>query len=107
MPIKENIKKYRRKAKLTQIQLADKLAVSIATLRRWESGSTSPNGNMIEKMAELLGISPEDIVANKKSAVRDTDGMIVFEENGIRIVLPPSEKGYEILRELIAKNYNS
>ena len=38
MRISSNIRTLRKKAGLTQIDLAEKIGVSIATLRRWESG---------------------------------------------------------------------
>ena len=53
----------RKKAKLTQMELAEKAGVSIATLRRWEAGETTPNGTRIIELANILGVMPDDIVA--------------------------------------------
>ena len=36
-----NIKKQRKRNKMTQQQLADKLGVSVMTIRRYESGATN------------------------------------------------------------------
>ncbi|MBQ7193436.1 MAG: helix-turn-helix domain-containing protein [Synergistaceae bacterium] len=105
----------RKKAGLTQIDLAEKLGVSIATLRRWEAGETAPSGTRIIELANLLEISPNEIISdsdrensqkpNKPTITYPNDersnGMLVFEEEGTRIELPPTEKGYEIFNRLV------
>ncbi len=39
----ENLKELRKKAGLTQMQLAAKLGVSLMSIRIWESGAGKPN----------------------------------------------------------------
>ena len=116
MALASNLRHQRKKAGLTQIELADKLGVSIATLRRWESGETAPTGTKITELAGVLNVAPEDIVASNQpgqpqaqtqdSSVSpagrsNNNGMLVFEGNGVRIEIPPTEKGYEIFNRLI------
>lgn len=96
MSIKNNLKKYRKQAGLTQIQLAEELGISIATLRRYEAGETAPDGVMIKRIAEILDIAPENLVAGTERS-----NMLVFEYEGMRIEMPPDERGYEILISLI------
>ena len=62
MAIAANLRHQRKKAGLTQIELAEKLGVSIATLRRWESGETAPTGTRIVELANMLHISPDEII---------------------------------------------
>ena len=47
MALASNLRYYRKKSGLTQIELAEKMEISIATLRRWEAGETSPSGAKI------------------------------------------------------------
>lgn len=112
MSLATNIRLHRKKAGLTQVDLADKMGVSIATLRRWESGETAPNGTRILELANLLGLSPDEIVndtqgsqMNKASVLypshESSGGMLVFEGEGIRIELPPTDKGYELFNKLV------
>ncbi len=113
MALASNIRMQRKKAGLTQIELAEKLGVSIATLRRWEAGETAPTGTRIIELANLLGISPDDIIAGEESqgaaghvsikypVGENNNGMLVYEGEGTRIELPPTEKGYEIFQRLI------
>ena len=115
MAIAANLRHQRKKAGLTQIELAEKLGVSIATLRRWESGETAPTGTRIVELANMLHISPDEIINEggtyevKKTSMlfptHDTNntnnGMLVFEGEGTRIELPPTERGYELFQQLV------
>ena len=112
MSISSNIRQLRKKAGLTQIDLADKLEVSIATLRRWEAGETAPNGTRIIELANILGVSPDEVVAGADGtgqarlimpASERSNGMLVFEGEGTRIELPPTDKGYELFGRLLEK----
>ena len=118
MALAANIRVQRKRAGLTQIELAERLGVSIATLRRWEAGETAPTGTRIIELANLLGISPDEIVAGeessaaagrvpmKYSAGENNNGMLVYEGEGTRIELPPTEKGYELFQKLIENVIN-
>lgn len=111
MALSANIRAQRRKAGMTQIELAEKIGVSIATLRRWESGETAPNGTRIIEMANTLGITPEEIISGveidekqyrlKVPTVDENSGMLVYEGEGVRLELPPNEKSYELLEKLV------
>ena len=112
MAIAANLRHQRKKAGLTQIELAEKLGVSIATLRRWESGETAPTGTRIIELANMLHISPDEIINEdgnyemKKATVfmpahEASNGMLVFEGEGTRIELPPTERGYELFQQLV------
>lgn len=68
------IKRLREKRKLTQHQLAEKIAVSDKAVSRWETGRGYPDISLIEPLAAALGVSViellsgEDVVnANKAS----------------------------------------
>ena len=115
MSISGNIRALRKKAGITQIDLAEKLGISIATLRRWEAGETAPTGTKISELANVLNTSPEEIVKTEKTEssfhsnlpAATHGGMIVFENNGVRIELPESEKGYQVLAELVKTFVNN
>ena len=106
MGLATNLRQQRKKAGLTQIDLAEKLGVSIATLRRWESGETAPTGTRMVEIANLLKISPDELI---KDDGNPASGRASFlypaheASNGIgtRVELPPTEKGYELFNKLI------
>lgn len=50
---KDQIKKLRKKLKMTQDQFAVKIGVAPYTVRRWESGKYPPS-RMAQKLLEML-----------------------------------------------------
>ena len=57
--LKDNIKKARLDAGLTQIEVAEKLGVAQAQYARWESGGRNPKDETVEKLAEIFNTSFE------------------------------------------------
>ena len=103
MSLAENLRKLRKKAGFTQIELSQELGVSIATLRRWEAGETAPSGTRMIELAKILKVTPEEIITESKPEVQVTtnNGMLVFEKGDIRIELPPTEQGFELFNRII------
>lgn len=59
----ENIKIQREKNSLTQQQLADRLYVSRQTVCRWENGSRCPDLAMTKRIAQVFGITIDELLA--------------------------------------------
>ena len=59
MRLEERIKQARKKANLSQQQLANILGLSFMTIRRWESGDVSPRVEEIQNIAKALNTSVE------------------------------------------------
>lgn len=57
--LKDNIKKARLEAGLTQLEVAKKLGVAQAQYARWENGGRNPKDETVEKLAEIFGTSFE------------------------------------------------
>lgn len=123
MNLGSNLKLQRKKAGLTQSEFAQKTNTSVATLRRWESGQTSPDASKIIKIAEVLKVSPEEIFSG--NSIKNSDdnfkndasslnpnvniqtnenqkNMLVLENKreGIRYEIPPTVEGYKLFWEL-------
>ena len=60
--LKDNIKKARLDAGLTQLEVAEKLGVAQAQYARWENGGRNPKDETVEKLAEILGTSFEILI---------------------------------------------
>lgn len=58
------LKAARVNAGLTQLAAADKLNVSVATLKNWESGKTFPKQPHIEALCKLYGVTYDNIFFN-------------------------------------------
>lgn len=51
----DRIREERRSMKMTQADLAEQLGVSEMTVRRWESGKSSPRIEEVNRLAKFLG----------------------------------------------------
>lgn len=60
--ISENIKKLRVDNSLTQKELADKLHVTAQAVSRWENGEVEPSIGTISSMAEIFGVTTDEII---------------------------------------------
>ena len=56
------LKAFRKKAGLTQSQLADKIGVSLLTLFRWEKNERQPRVEDVKALAKALGVSEADLL---------------------------------------------
>ena len=81
-----NINEYGRRIKeqrinrgLNQQQLADALNVSAKTVSHWETGYTLPDVTMLKKIAEIFGITLNDLV-NEKEDVPEKQIIATYSE---------------------------
>ena len=58
----EKIKKYREEKKITQVEVAKVLGVKAATISKYEAGTLEPNIESLKKLAELFGISVDELL---------------------------------------------
>lgn len=63
------IEKYRKGLRLTQQQLADKVAVSHVNIYRYESGKSRPTIPMLERISRALGLVPAYMLEPKKAEI--------------------------------------
>ncbi len=68
-PLRENLREARRRAALTQGELADKAGVGITTIVRIETGEiTEPRVSTLRKLARALGVEPRDLLQDWEGA---------------------------------------
>jgi transcriptional regulator with XRE-family HTH domain len=67
------LRQLREQAVLTQAEIAEKIGVSVTTISHWETGSKRPRAGNIRKLAEVLGVTPQVVLAavNQMASVRD------------------------------------
>ena len=62
MTVGERIKRARKKARMTQKQLGDKLGVSYVVISQYENGARNPKIETLEKIAKALNISDFELI---------------------------------------------
>ncbi len=55
------IKEYRKKKRLTQVQLGEKLRVAQSTVAMWETGRSMPRTDLLPELACLLDTTIDDL----------------------------------------------
>ncbi len=108
-----------REGKYTQEELAEKMNVHNITISKWENGLQSPHSNRISELARILGTTPayllgdtDEMKTEKTESESETAKVsdklhlvksgqsLVYERNGERLELPPTEESYAIFREI-------
>jgi len=60
--IGDRLRDLRKRALLTQQELADKSGVGVTTIIRIENNQVEPQGRTIRKLAEALSVEPHELV---------------------------------------------
>lgn len=76
-----NIASYRRKADMTQRDVAVALGVTVNSVHLWEKGTTWPEADKFDRMAELFGIPAWEFF-NASAPSLDASLALVLEELG-------------------------
>lgn len=95
----------RKNAKLTQKELAEKIGTTASTISKYEQGQLEPSLEMLEKMADLFGVSmdfllgyrekPTNItVQQSNDADGDHDYLCILNTHGNRerVYIPPEKQ---------------
>ena len=62
MTIGDNIKKYRKLARISQVELAQKINKSESTIRKYEANNVKPDFSVLDDIANVLGCTLIDLV---------------------------------------------
>lgn len=76
----EKIKKYREEKKMTQVEVAEVLGVKPATISKYEAGTLEPNIESLKKLAELFGISVDELLKEDEFDVSKINVLEVLKE---------------------------
>lgn len=68
--VAKNLTNYRKINNLTQLDLAEKLSYSDKAISKWERGESLPDLYTLEKIAELYGITINDLVYEKSEPIK-------------------------------------
>jgi transcriptional regulator with XRE-family HTH domain len=66
--IGDRLRDLRKRAVLTQKELADKSGVGVTTIIRIERNQVEPHGSTIRKLAEALDVEPQELVRRADDA---------------------------------------
>jgi transcriptional regulator with XRE-family HTH domain len=67
------ISECRKKASLTQMQLAEKLSITDRAISKWETGRAMPDTSIMLELCEILGISVNELLNGEKISMENND----------------------------------
>ena len=62
----QRFQRLRKEAGLTQEEVADKVGITPQGVSKWENDLSSPDINILVKLAEILGVSVEELLGEEK-----------------------------------------
>lgn len=65
----ETISSLRKEKNMTQMNLAEKMNITDKAVSKWERDLSCPDINSIPRLAEVLGVSVEELVSKKAASV--------------------------------------
>jgi repressor LexA len=65
----DRIKKMRKRAGLTQVELAEKLGIAYPTLNKYERGHRTPDAALLNRVAKLLGCNPGWLLSGERTDI--------------------------------------
>lgn len=82
-----NIASYRKQMGLTQLSLADKLNYSDKAVSKWERGESIPDVLILVQLAELFGISVNDLLTDPNCLPENTGAVVGKMEKAVEKTL--------------------
>ena len=101
----EMIAALRREKQLTQAELAEKIGVTDKAVSKWERNLSCPDVSSIPRLAEILGVSPGDLIEAKAAPVRESEkkfpgGQIYFILNAVALAMGAAVTVLSFFKEL-------
>ena len=82
MEFSERKKALRKQAKLTQVDVAEKLGISQPAYASWERGAKKPTQENLVKIAQILNVSVDYLVGNLEEKIDELDNIeLLFRMN--------------------------
>lgn len=76
----DKLKKYREAKNITQLEIAEIVGVSSATVSKYESGTLEPNIETIKKLSELFEVSIDELLKDDTFDISQIDILAVLRE---------------------------
>lgn len=107
--LSDNIRNYRKKANISQDELAEKLGVSRQSISLWETGQTQPTIDNIIALAKIFNITSDELLGNaggNNEMIQDISESDALKDgkkasNKLKIIIPIAAAGIIVIAALI------
>ena len=90
------IAECRKKAKLTQMQLAERLGITDRAVSKWERGLSLPDASIMLELCDILEISVNDLLCGEKISMDNYNKEL--ENNLLEVIKQKQEADKRLLR---------
>ena len=85
MTLGKRIAKNRKRLGMTQDQLAEKLGITAQAVSKWENDQSCPDITMLPKLAEIFGITTDELLGREVPHVHEAEVVAENEQEGVHI----------------------
>ena len=100
----KNIRHYRKKCGMTQLDLSERLYIAPQTVSKWESGLSEPDAERLCMLADIFGISIDNLVRGAQSVMKNA--FIAIDGGGTKTEFVLFLETGEILNRLFLEGSN-
>ena len=95
----QRLKEARKKANLTQVELADIIGVKAAEISQYESNKRTPRWPAFNKLLDALNITADEVLGREVTVQDDDDYIVKLAKQDLQILpnIKPNPKLYKTL----------
>ena len=99
--IGQRIKELRKERHMTQEQLAELVGISFQAVSKWENGIALPDITLVPRLAQIFGVTTDELFAYNQNEIRDEIEQCVAEAR--KYIESDHETGRKILEDALKK----
>lgn len=88
----QRLRNERKKARLTQAQLGEKLGLTQQAIGKWEKGLAEPDISSINKLAELFQCNPNYLLGNTTDPTPQNEKGLVYDDEAWELMRDMHER---------------
>lgn len=102
----QQIQKHRRRLGLSQQALGERLGISSVAVSKWERGQSQPDIPTLTKLADIFGLSMDELCGHQTVQPADDENMTVMARAFGRLTREEQEKYLAVGRALFAHAFD-
>ena len=89
----EQIRRLRMARGITQVELAHRLGISKQSVSNWESNNIQPSIELLEKTADLFGVTTDFLLGREPLRVLDVSGLTAQQIAHLQVLVEDLRQG--------------
>ena len=89
----EQIRRLRMARGITQVELAHRLGVSKQSVSNWESNNIQPSIELLEKIADLFGVTTDHLLGREPLQMLDVSGLTAQQITHLQMLIEDLRQG--------------